>query len=139
MEERWKKIEEWPYEVSDWGRVRSLSRTIYRVRGRYRGKKWTYKGRILKPGIFPKYGYWIVVLNRLGKCRTVNVHQLVAEAFLPPRPCGMEVNHVDGDKANPHYTNLEWKTHARNMQHSIEIGLRRFVVNKHGIFKIRNK
>ena len=44
------------------------------------------------------------------------IHQLVAETFLGEKPEGMEVNHIDHDKANNTTINLEWVTHAENIR-----------------------
>lgn len=43
------------------------------------------------------------------------VHILVAEAFLGPRPGGMEeCRHLDGDKLNNRADNLRWGTRPGN-------------------------
>jgi hypothetical protein len=42
------------------------------------------------------------------------VHQLVMEAFVGPRPEGMEVCHFDGDPANNHLANLRYDTRRAN-------------------------
>lgn len=53
-------------------------------------------------------------------------HRLVAEAFLTTdkNQC---VNHIDGNKLNNHYTNLEWVTFKQNSEHASKTGL----INKH--------
>jgi hypothetical protein len=51
------------------------------------------------------------------------VHALVAEAFICPRPKGMEVNHKDGVKTNNHFSNLEWLTRRGNAEHARDMGL----------------
>jgi len=54
----------------------------------------------------------------------VNVHRIVAEAFLPnplSLPC---INHKDGDKWNNHVSNLEWCSYSENSIHAYAIGLR---------------
>lgn len=64
-------------------------------------------------------GYRSVSLNK----KTKMVHRLVAEAFCP-NPLGKPyVNHLDGDKQNNHYSNLEWCTIAENNHHARVTGL----------------
>lgn len=61
-----------------------------------------------------RYGYSIVALTKNGKTQHIPVHRLVAKAYVPNplgKPC---VNHIDEDKLNNHYTNLEWVTAAEN-------------------------
>lgn len=43
------------------------------------------------------------------------IHQLVAQVFIGPRPVGKEINHIDGDKYNNHYTNLEYVTRGEQL------------------------
>jgi hypothetical protein len=51
-----------------------------------------------------------------GNYRREKVHRLVAEAFRAPYR-GEMVNHIDGDRANNHYINLEWCDCAANLMH----------------------
>jgi hypothetical protein len=44
----------------------------------------------------------------------VNVHTLVAEAFLGRRPDGMVVHHKDHNRRNPRLENLEYITESLN-------------------------
>lgn len=91
--EVWKAVKgyEGLYEVSNFGQVRGLKR-----------------GRTLSPRANCRTGYLEVNLRRSGTQKTVRVHRLVAEAFLP-NPFGLlEVNHKDEDKNNNSVDNLEW-------------------------------
>jgi hypothetical protein len=87
------------YEVSSLGRVWS----------NYRG------GRYLKPGRHVG-GYPQVNLAKDGVHRMWLVHQLVALAFHGSRPDGEEVRHRDGIAAHVPASNLEWGTHAENIE-----------------------
>ena len=58
-----------------------------------------------------------------GKRKLCLLHQVVASAFIPNTDNLPELNHLDGDKKNNHYTNLEWTTRQGNMQHGWANGL----------------
>lgn len=70
-------------------------------------------------------GYSIVHLYENGKRKTVQVHRLIALAFIP-NPLGKkEVNHKDGNKLNNKVENLEWVTPSENLSHAVKNGLKR--------------
>lgn len=52
------------------------------------------------------------------------IHRLVAELFCENPNNYVEVNHIDGNKENNHYTNLEWCTRSENNKHMFAKGLR---------------
>jgi hypothetical protein len=110
-EERWKLVYDFPYEISDHGRVR-----------RSQPGKGTKVGRLLKPTLM-QIGYCMVTLSAKGKVHKKTVHDLVATAFVGPRPPGYDVNHKDGCKTNNHFSNLEYVTHIENVRHAFRIGL----------------
>ena len=69
-------------------------------------------------------GYLKVTLMKDGVRHTARVHRLVAEHFIPnDDPAKTVINHIDGDKTNPDYTNLEWCTQQENAQHAHSTGL----------------
>ena len=108
LTENWRPVARHPnYEVSSLGRVRSLPRWVFCGNDSYR---W-YEGRILRP-TYANHGYPSVKIA--GK--TLLVHSLVAEAFIGPRPQGMDIRHLDGDRRNPNVSNLRYGTRAENCQ-----------------------
>lgn len=119
-EEIWKDIkgQENRYQVSSLGRVRSLDRvTIDRI-----GRKRIWKGRLLSP-CKSSDGYLVICLKITGRPKIHKVHRLVAIAFLGDFSEKLEVNHIDGDKTNNNYINLEWCTHSYNMYHAHKMDL----------------
>lgn len=55
----------------------------------------------------------------------IYLHRIVCELFVANRPGLLEVNHKDGIKSNNHFSNLEWVTHADNLRHAVDTGLRK--------------
>lgn len=104
--EKWKPIDgfEGFYEVSDKGRVRSVSRTIRQSNGTERTKK----SHVLAQTAHYRNGYLSVMLSKEGCKKRVSVHRLVASAFVPNDKHLPEVNHKDETKTNNSAENLEW-------------------------------
>lgn len=96
MLEIWRDIDGYDgkYQVSTWGRVRSL-----------RG--------ILAPYENHK-GYLKVGLMKDGKCNKHRINRLVAEAFIDNPDNLPFVDHIDGNKQNNSITNLRWITNLDN-------------------------
>ena len=98
MTEIWKDIEgyEGLYKVSNHGEV------------------WSERKQgLLKKGKCAT-GYYSVSLYKNKKQKIFFVHRLVAINFVDNplgKPC---VNHIDENKTNNHFSNLEWCTHKEN-------------------------
>jgi hypothetical protein len=115
MSERWLPVVDGPgYEVSDFGRVRSVDRVIVDTLGRSR----PWPGVVLQPGTHPA-GHKLV---QLGRGRMRYVHVLVLEAFIGPCPPGRESCHWDDDPANNRVGNLRWGTRSDNRNDSVRNG-----------------
>lgn len=105
--EKWRPVVgfEGYYEVSDWGRVRSLDRIVVMKNGH---KRITH-GKLLTQGRYnSKASYRGVTLCKDGIPLKTSVHRLVATAFIPNPKNLPEVNHKDEDKQNNRASNLEW-------------------------------
>lgn len=61
------------------------------------------------------FGYKYVMLNLNGNYKQYKVHRLVAEAFVDNPDDKPYVNHLDCNRSNNYYKNLEWVTHKENM------------------------
>ena len=131
--ETWKDIlgYEGSYQVSDQGRVRSLTR---KRKNRY--------GEIIKEGVLLKErkdrnGYLHVILQNNGEKKFALIHRLVAEAFIPHVADKTEVNHIDENKENNRVCNLEWCDRDYNMNYGSRPNARSTPViqlTKHGDF-----
>lgn len=106
-DEVWKPIKgfEGLYEISKFGIVKSLKRKIY-----------------LSSGI-NNQGYDLVTLQKNGYKKTMSIHRLVAQAFIPNPEKKPQVNHKNGIKIDNWVGNLEWNTSKENVNHSYFNGL----------------
>lgn len=93
--EIWKEIEgyEGVYEVSNYGRVRSLKRKA---------------PHILKPTVSNSLGHLKVNLFKSGMKKAAFVHRLVAKAFIPNPENKPTVDHIDKNTSNNCVENLRW-------------------------------
>ena len=107
MPEVWKDVVGWEesHTVSSLGRVMNKRR-----------------GTIIKQS-YDTRGYPKLNLKANCKCKTVLVHRLVAEAFLPNPENKKTVNHIDCERTNNSVSNLEWATYKENIVHAWENGL----------------
>lgn len=119
MEQIWRKIlDSKYYEVSNMGRIRCLGGTIMRSDG----KPYRLKAYIMTPQK-TRCGYLLIALHCDLNIR-MSVHRLVMQTFCPcDNMENLQVNHIDGNKANNCLTNLQWVTRQQNMQHAIANGL----------------
>ncbi|MET3527254.1 NUMOD4 domain-containing protein [Phenylobacterium koreense] len=105
--EQWRPVvgQEGKYEVSDLGRVRSLDRVIIRSDGR----SYRATGRLLKLQTRDARYFSVTIGGR-----SIRVHELVAAAFLGPRPAGKQVLHSDDDGHHNYLDNLRYGAASEN-------------------------
>lgn len=92
--------------MSNFGRVRSIT-----------------KNKIMN-GDPTKDGYIRIKLYKNKKYESRMVHRLVADAFipLPDDKHEYEIDHKDDDVTNNFVSNLQWLTHAENLEKSFQRG-----------------
>lgn len=125
MEEIWKVIEDSDghYFISNLGR---LKREEYEFVDKANKKQ--YRNSYIKDGgCLNKYNgyYYYSYRNNKGLHNHMSVHRLVAIHFIN-NPCPEkydQVNHLDGNKANNIFSNLEWCNERLNMKHASKHGL----------------
>jgi len=104
--ELWRDIAwyEWLYQVSNLGRIKSLSRksfTWHNLEEKILSQQKNYK--------------WYL------SCQFWLVHRIVAQAFIVNINNHPYINHIDGNKENNCKNNLEWCTATQNMLHSYRV------------------
>lgn len=100
--EEWKSIDKYPsYLISNLGRIR--------------------KGDIIL-NEYDKYGYKIVsVKDKDGKQRSVSVHRLVCEAFIPNPENKPQVDHINTVRNDNRVENLRWVTPLENITNPLTL------------------
>ncbi|MBN2167596.1 MAG: HNH endonuclease [Marinilabiliaceae bacterium] len=97
-DEEWKELDftDKKYEISNYGRIKSYCYD-------------KNNGKIVKPGNIK--GFFNVSLRVDGKKKSYLVHKLTAEYFVKKESDEQSVViHIDWNKQNNHYSNLQWVT-----------------------------
>jgi hypothetical protein len=114
-EELWKDIEmygiKFNYQISSYGEVKNKADNYIMtqsLRDNYKSVALTYYDN-----------------NYNSNIKQFKIHRLVGIAFIPNNdPINNKIlNHIDGNKNNNYYKNLEWTTIKGNNQHAINTGL----------------
>lgn len=119
-DEEWRDVVgyEGLYQVSNLGRVKSLSkRIVYKD-----GREYNYPSKVMKNQKVST-GYRKVMLYGVNGNKQYYVHRLVAETFIPNPNNLSDVNHKDGCKTNNILSNLEWRSRSDNQKHAYKNGL----------------
>jgi len=122
--EIWKSITGFPdYFISNYGNLYSIKGANKSIRNK--------SSRILN-------GYKSTSLFKDGKGYTKRISRLVAQEFIPNPLNKPEVNHIDCNKLNNYYKNLEWVTNSEHEKHSVLNGLHPSGEN-HPLHRLINK
>ena len=119
VNEIWKDIKgyEGLYQISNYGRVKSLIRHIINKNGR----NITKKEKIMKL-TYDRDGYLLVGLNKDKKQTQFRVHRLVLINFVNNVENKPETNHLNSIRDDNRLINLQWCTRSENSRHSYRQG-----------------
>lgn len=109
MDEEWRFIPDFAegYAISNYGRVISYRRRMPALMA------WNINHL---RGYYASVGLAHPDTRKHSRHR---IHALVLEAFVGPRPDGLDIRHLDGDPLNNHLSNLAYGTRTENMQDTL--------------------
>ncbi|MES5383841.1 HNH endonuclease signature motif containing protein [Mycolicibacterium conceptionense] len=112
--------------MSNFGRVRSESRTVLRSDGRTQ----LVHARLLS-AVPDRRGYLHVNPFRGNVGHTAYIHQLVMLAFIGPCPEGLVIRHLNGDCTDNRLLNLRYGTPSDNQHDAVVHGTHRNSIKTH--------
>ena len=124
--EKWRDIKgyEGKYQISNYGKVKSLEKIVRCSSGKYR----KLKEKELKP-IVKLYGLYkdherlmVNLYYDTGLYKTKQISRLVAESFIEGYTEDLLVLHNDNQTFNNHYTNLRIGTYSDNNKQAWDDG-----------------
>lgn len=105
------------YEISSYGKLKRLAR------GKLLRTDRIMKCRISKKG--HRVGELYLHDGKLRQRKNMLIHRLVALAFIGNPPVGKnQVKHINGDKSDYYFGNLEWCNNSEQQNHARKLGLR---------------
>jgi len=101
------------YEISNYGQVKSLDRDVEGP-----NKRTRIMPEKIMTGQISRTGYAYIILSKNKRVKKHQVSRLVGAAFVPNPENKPQINHIDENKTNNYYKNLEWCTRTENMRHN---------------------
>jgi flagellar hook protein FlgE len=121
MNEKWKTLKfNKNLQISNFGRLR------------------TKKSGLVWKEMYDRSGYVSITLyhTQLKKSKSIKLHSLVAEYFIPKPDGKVQVNHKDFNKRNNHVDNLEWCTAKENVRHYFKNKFK-YIISPDGVLFVR--
>ena len=107
------------YWVSEDGKVLSYyperiatTYSTYKDKTYYGKTVFPEKWRLIKPVL--NTGYYGMNISSNNIKKRLLIHRMVAELYVPGYFEGAHVDHIDNNRLNNHYTNLQWCTKEYN-------------------------
>ncbi|MBQ6005892.1 MAG: HNH endonuclease [Selenomonadaceae bacterium] len=98
------------YEVSEDGRI-------------FRNVKSKKQNKIIIDYHHSPAGYCFTFICRKGKVQRIPIARVVAECWLGAKPEGYEIDHIDRNSLNNHWTNLRYVTKSEQMKNRDHSGI----------------
>ena len=98
------------YEVSEDGRI-------------FRNVKSKKQNKIIVDYHHSSAGYCFTFICREGKVQRIPIARVVAECWLGAKPEGYEIDHIDRNSLNNHWTNLRYVTKSEQMKNRDHSGI----------------
>ena len=92
-----------------WKKIKNRSNYSVNENGEIRND---ISGKIKSAYVCKGNGYYYVDLWENNKCKKMQLHRIIAEAFIPNPEDKPTVDHVDGDRKNNRIDNLRWATYS---------------------------
>lgn len=122
--EEWRDIQgyEGHYQVSSLGRIKSVERMILINMTDGRSSYYRHQREKIKTTpVFGNAGYQQIILYKGNVGKMLQVHRIVASAFIPNPDRLPTVNHKNGIKTDNRAENLEWCSYSDNNLHAINV------------------
>ena len=104
-----------------WKKIKNLNNYSVNENGEVRND---ISGKIKSAYVCKANGYYYVDLWENNKCKKMQIHRIIAEAFIPNPENKPTVDHADGNRRNNRIDNLRWATYSEQNSRFNTYGVR---------------